>query len=489
MQYSSPKVPTIETYLNREEIVREYAPLIKANAVWYPKGAKAYLLLMAPQTMSSIAGVSARSGIDYGVGFAEYVDQYMTFTYDPRGFKRVSGFLIAAVKNDPAWIENYVDKFWAATKVFVALADNTYWDFFSRDAQEIKARFSLLVNRCIEAQSYGYLTESFTITTGEYWVTKYIQELAPTLTAEEVATLLQPTEASFLGDFIERARAAATELEREAVVKEFYWVKGSYSQLPEVTTHTVQKEAEEGHEETTDFTALRQQKVAILGKALHPEELARFVDLVEKSVAMQDGRKANVLRLNYALYKIASQVHDAFPEWPVDELLSFAPEEILALLDGRLRADQRDLIAQRNKQSLWILTKDGYCLSTDPAVFADLAPLLEGEITTDVRGYCASRGIVRGTVRIVLDEKDFSKIQEGDVLVTMMTRPEFMPVMQKASAFVTNEGGITCHAAIISREMKKPCIIGTKNATKVLRDGDLVEVDADKGVVTILEKA
>jgi pyruvate, water dikinase len=60
--------------------------------------------------------------------------------------------------------------------------------------------------------------------------------------------------------------------------------------------------------------------------------------------------------------------------------------------------------------------------------------------------------------------------------------------MKKASAIITDEGGITSHAAIVSREMKKPCVIGTKIATKILKDGDLVEVDADRGIVNILKK-
>lgn len=65
--------------------------------------------------------------------------------------------------------------------------------------------------------------------------------------------------------------------------------------------------------------------------------------------------------------------------------------------------------------------------------------------------------------------------------------PDFLPAMKKAVAFVTDEGGITCHAAIIAREMGKPCIIGTKNATRILKDGDFVEVDAENGVVKILK--
>ena len=76
--------------------------------------------------------------------------------------------------------------------------------------------------------------------------------------------------------------------------------------------------------------------------------------------------------------------------------------------------------------------------------------------------------------------------QDGDILVTGMTRPEFVPLMKKASAIITDEGGLTCHAAIISRELNIPCIIGTKIATQVLQDGDMVEVDADKGIIRIL---
>ncbi len=79
--------------------------------------------------------------------------------------------------------------------------------------------------------------------------------------------------------------------------------------------------------------------------------------------------------------------------------------------------------------------------------------------------------------------KDAYKMEKGDVLVANMTRPEYVILMKKAKAIVTDEGGLTSHAAVISRELGIPCIIGTQIATKVLKDGDLVEVDADKGIV------
>jgi len=101
----------------------------------------------------------------------------------------------------------------------------------------------------------------------------------------------------------------------------------------------------------------------------------------------------------------------------------------------------------------------------------------------ELRGDMASPGVVRGKVKIIHSIKDLSKIKTGDILVTPMTKPDYILAMEKAAAFVTDEGGITCHAAIVAREMKKPCIISTKIATKVLKDGDLVEVDATNGTV------
>ncbi len=104
-----------------------------------------------------------------------------------------------------------------------------------------------------------------------------------------------------------------------------------------------------------------------------------------------------------------------------------------------------------------------------------------------VRGVSAVAGNVRGLVRVVLDARDLDTFSEGEILVTNMTSPDYVLGMRLAAAIVTNEGGITCHAAIVARELKKPCVIGTKVATRVLKDGDLVEVDADRGVVRLLE--
>jgi len=92
-----------------------------------------------------------------------------------------------------------------------------------------------------------------------------------------------------------------------------------------------------------------------------------------------------------------------------------------------------------------------------------------------------------GQVNVIKSVKELKKINKKIILVTPMTTVAFAPFMKNVMAIITDEGGLTCHAAIVSRELKIPCVIGTKFATKVLKDGDLVEVDADKGIVKIIK--
>jgi pyruvate,water dikinase len=100
-----------------------------------------------------------------------------------------------------------------------------------------------------------------------------------------------------------------------------------------------------------------------------------------------------------------------------------------------------------------------------------------------VKGQGASPGVAAGKVVLIHDVKDTGTVKEGDILVTRMTNPDMVPAMRKVAAIVTDEGGMTCHAAIVSRELGTPAIVGTKNATGILKNGQLVTVDGEKGFV------
>ena len=101
----------------------------------------------------------------------------------------------------------------------------------------------------------------------------------------------------------------------------------------------------------------------------------------------------------------------------------------------------------------------------------------------DIKGTVACKGKAKGNVRVLLSAINIEQMKKGEILVAPATTPAYFTAMTKSAAIVTDEGGLTCHAAIVSRELGIPCIVGTGNATKVLKDGDLVEVDALNGFV------
>jgi phosphohistidine swiveling domain-containing protein len=190
---------------------------------------------------------------------------------------------------------------------------------------------------------------------------------------------------------------------------------------------------------------------------------------------------------------------------------------LLKIVNNKLRLDERFLKVISYQELLVYLWKgklpdleilkkraEGFIYNKHGIVFVDTAKndianvfaqlgyaydLPNYSALLEIRGNSAYSGKVRGIVRVVMQKSTIGELLEGEILVASMTTPEYIPAMKKSAAFVTDEGGITCHAAIVAREMKKPCIIGTKIATQVLHDGDLVEVDANVGMVKILKRA
>ena len=122
------------------------------------------------------------------------------------------------------------------------------------------------------------------------------------------------------------------------------------------------------------------------------------------------------------------------------------------------------------------ITTLGDVEKSDDDVSSDIGEVL-------VRGLGASPGMASGKVKIVLDIDELDKIEDGDIMVTTMTTPDMVPAMRRASGIVTDEGGVTCHASIISRELGIPCVVGTGDATTTLKENSGVTLDGKKGLV------
>jgi len=182
-----------------------------------------------------------------------------------------------------------------------------------------------------------------------------------------------------------------------------------------------------------------------------------------------------------------------FINWYYSEYL--LEKEVYDSLDGRIKVFPEEIEKRIKKSLLLMLNKKVHFFSGKKAIKEESKYISKEDYSkiSILKGQVANRGITRGRAWVISPEtpnqvQKANKMKKDYILIVAMTRPQFIEGINKAKAIITDEGGITCHAAIISREMNKPCVVGTKIATKVLKDGDLVEVDAEKGIVKILKR-
>jgi|GEM_PF-4365940 len=256
------------------------------------------------------------------------------------------------------------------------------------------------------------------------------------------------------------------------------------------------------------------QQLDTMNKQAAEEELKRLTDTksveakIEKFLAGKDERHKKMLTflrelldakmLNWDVVGIANlrlrellRNDHVLSNIDYDVVVSLVPDEVLALQHGELSPQTAGELARERARELIIIYQDErleiYPVQKETIRQLDLYNMSLGQNNL-IKGSVAYKGKARGRVQIIDSSSEVPKMKRGSVLVCSMTNPDFMPAAVQATAIVTDQGGILCHAAIVSRELKIPCIIGTKIATKVLKDGDLVEVDAEKGVVQILQR-
>lgn len=245
--------------------------------------------------------------------------------------------------------------------------------------------------------------------------------------------------------------------------------------------------------EYDDSVRAQQVKTYVTWLETLPPEAKKLAQFVQSAMYTRDWRKDTLARMQ-TVWSVATQEllrRASIDTWLAPYVIQGDLEEGVSVL-----SEKRGDIEQR-PQGCIILTENDTVISEvgemhDIIVELEQHHLMQekgGDSIRELRGQVGARGVVCGRVCVVRDANRADMFKHGDILVTGMTRPEFVLLMKMAAGIITDEGGITCHAAIVSRELKKPCIIGTKLATKLLHDGDLVEVDADKGVVKIVERA
>lgn len=347
-------------------------------------------------------------------------------------------------------------------------------------SEQLAAEYLEFIDRYTTYYSHGAITFLYASSVSEVLMKSLAERYhnAP----EIIGSLLHQPYSSFILDSERALLDIANETDEDkkeakvkAYQKEFYFIGGNYIYTPPISAEFIRERALKAKENLANDTHGETDSTYVLTK--REETMAELLRIGE---ILQDQRKKLNLIGSYGMSRF---LDEAVKRTKIN--LRLAERAFWFEYSDLLFSDSIGEKLEKRTTASGIY-QDGSVIFNDVISVSpnNLAPNGDEEI----KGVPASKGVAYGKAKIILSDKEFSKLEEGDILITHMTRPEFAPIMSLSAAIVTDEGGLTSHAAIVARELKKPCIVGTKHATELIHDGDEVEVNANYGIVKIINR-
>lgn len=294
-------------------------------------------------------------------------------------------------------------------------------------------------------------------------------------------------------DILRAARLNFSERKAELLYAKYWWTALGWENLrPHTKQYFVNHLKKAGRQRNLAKTIkqisnhpqeIKQHRRILLSRYRLSKRIAHWLDVLDRYTQMHDIRKEMQVKSIYASYLYLKEFARR-GGWTVDDLEWLWATEIAQAMRGK-KIDRS--LPRKRRTSIYV---DATGKSIKTANGKKALPLIKkflgsgpGSIN-QLKGTGVTEGIIRGKVKVCSGYAEaVKKVRAGDILVTGMTLPDYLPAMRKAAAIVTDEGGITCHAAVVSRELGKVCVVGTKTATITLKDGDRVEVNGPLGLV------
>ena len=326
----------------------------------------------------------------------------------------------------------------------------------------------------------------------------YVAERASSIVARYVKKYKKEAQQQTILEslFHPKKRAAALDLQYKLEQyqwhvneKQFTTLYAQFKWLACLDIHNTAWTKEQFREHITSFVPAPAKTILSWGtimNELQPSQRDReYLQIAQRFVYIKDARddirRESVFYSGNLYRELGKRMNIA-----VEDVSYLQEEEIIDFLTHDTQIAP-EIISQRKKGFILYLDakKKIICLQGKdlPRALTMLNLVPRVALQQTITGVCASKGIAEGIVVIVRGVHDLDKVKKGNIMVAVSTHPDYVPAMRKAAAIVTDEGGITSHAGIVAREFGIPCIVGTTNATKVLHDGDKVQVDATKGTV------
>ncbi len=504
------------------------------NKRWYIQGFNATPNLVSHATHSALKHMWVHLGFGYGYLMNSCKEDFCEYYYDRSDFESIEGKISENLKKDPRYIdklESQQRKLWEEAFSFAEKTRKT--DLKKLSKKELIELYSKVFYWYCETVSICHLIEAFILWDERLskkisescsklnksnklnaYLAKLTQSVRSSYTNEERINLLKilkiiksnpKLEEEFLTNehILEEIKDSELYKLLEEHKENFYWVKCNYAygeettisffveELKELLKANIDPNKEILEEENKYELNKEEKKKTILELNIHDPETLLMIKILEQILHFQDDRKKTMMLLVCSVCRVLYEIAERY-NIKKRLILYLSAPEIKEEILSRITAEE----LQERKNGcifLWKRNNEGefdtlILVGNEYLEFVKKLEKKHEDKVDDFRGMCASTGIASGKVRICRTKEDLDKFEKGEILVASMTRPEFVTAMRRAAAIVTDEGGVTCHAAIIARELKIPCVIGTKIATKILNNGDYVEVRANHGLVKILKK-
>lgn len=475
-----------------------------------------YLLHMIAEAEVFTDRENARKdGLSFSAHFCFFDDGKADWYIAQDDIDRIARLLTERAMKDPTYVETLMKEWDADEKRFyAACAQIAETDLRALSDQELIALHDAFVDTAVRRNSSSSIIDGFALGTDTLlegnlksaYAASALKSVVPF--SEVFAALTAPLKKSFLAEaekeLYETVVAINADPERKdglirAYRDRFFWIRNNYVDSLDLPVHYFEDEvarirssgvnpARQAKEIDAQIAHMQEKKAEYAGQLALDAETSALARTTELFTHWQDDRKKSTFFATHHFFLLLSEI-SARARVPLDLLKYLSPREVAGAY-----ANGPDALAlkARSARSAFYWDAAGHdAVAGGKAERAKLAVLGDQnvEALNDFRGISASLGKAIGRVKVVSSAKEIGKVEKGDILVAVMTRPDYVPAMRKAAAIVTDEGGITSHAAIVSRELKIPCVIGTKIATRVLKDGDEVEVNANHGVVRKIHPA
>ena len=422
----------------------------------------------------------------------------LTWRMDTKEFAALGGKLADKILKAGGPEKLFADIDRASGELDEAFAKVTHENLSKKAEKELSGLFSLLLARYQYLYALGaYIEPVATYIEAELSKKVKDKELLSAITAATFTSFSKQEHEELLKIAAKSVNGADVSKDIDAHAAQYFWMENNYFETKILPIAHFEKRIQELAKERpedalkkmkmADADARRKKQQAILKAGLEGDEkYLVLVRLLSQFGWFQDYRKEKIMQANHCIDVLLSEVSRR-TGIPLMQLKYSLPNEFEEILAGKITRDALE-VRMRNCIFVWEEGKAAFefetgeqARKTEEKIFGKS----KIEFTGELSGMGACKGHAIGIAFVTNDAKEAARMPKGHILISAMTSPDFVMAMKRAGAIVTDWGGTTCHAAIVSREFGIPCIVGTNKASKVFKSGELVEVDADKGIIRL----